>query len=93
MLQKRANEIHGFRNTLFTGVYEQNTALYWFKMSQYGAFWLADLWNYRTGLRVCKRTPFFGMGYQDPRPMKTYSPQTPFLRWRLRSSKLILFPK
>jgi hypothetical protein len=42
-VQKRANEKHSYRNTRLWEFYWQNTAFYRFKMSLFGAVWLADL--------------------------------------------------
>jgi hypothetical protein len=41
-VQKRANEVHGYRNTRILGFYWQNTAFYRFNMSLFGAVWEAD---------------------------------------------------
>jgi len=41
--QKRANEKQGFQTTRLLEFYWQNTAFLRFKMSLFGAVWLADL--------------------------------------------------
>jgi len=46
-VQKRANEVHGYRNTRIKGFYWQNTLFYRFNMSLFDAVWEAGLCYYR----------------------------------------------